>query len=367
MKNVNLVSIWAILMAGLVSCEPSQKAHQEEEQVVEEDTVSYLDEPLVTDLFTADPSAHNFGGKLYIYPSHDIKTDIADDDTGDQYAMEDYHVYSMDKPGAKVVDHGEVLHVKDVKWAKKQMWAPDAAEKDGKYYLYFPAKDQEDIFRIGVAVSDAPTGPFVAEPEAIKGTFSMDPAVFQNGNGEYYLYWGGIWGGQLQKWRTGEYFSSGDDPYADEPKEDEPAIAPKVAKLASNMVELAEAPKDVLILDAEGEPIKAGDHDRRFFEAAWVHKHGDRYYFSYSTGDTHKIVYATGDNPYGPFTYQGIILHPVQGWTNHHSIVEFEGEWYIFYHDTEISGKNNLRNIKMHRLEHREDGSIVPTYPLKDR
>lgn len=159
--------------------------------------------------------------------------------------------------------------------------------------------------------------------------------------------------------------STGDDPYSDEPADHEPAIAPKVAKLTGDMLEFAEHPRDVLILDKSGDPIKAGDHERRFFEASWLHKHNGVYYFTYSTGDTHKIVYATGDNPYGPFTYQGVVLHPVQGWTNHHSIVAFQGQWYIFYHDTQLSGKNYLRNIKMHKLEHREDGSIVPIDPLQ--
>jgi hypothetical protein len=178
------------------------------------------------------------------------------------------------------------------------------------------------------------------------------------------IKWGGIWGGQLQKWRTGEYVSTGDSPYADEPAEDEPAISPQVAKLSDDMLQFGESPKDILILDQEGNPIKAGDHDRRFFEAAWIHKHNDTYYFSYSTGDTHKIVYATGDNPYGPFTYQGVLLKPVQGWTNHHSVVKMEDQWYVFYHDTQLSGQTHLRNIKMVPLNHLPDGSIEAVDPM---
>ena len=315
---------------------------------------AFASEPLVTDEYTADPSAHVFNGKIYIYPSHDWDSGIAEDDTGAQYNMKDYHVYSMDSVGAEVVDHGVVLDVEDVPWAKKQMWAPDAAEKDGTYYLYFPAKDEKDIFRIGVATGDSPAGPFTPLEEPIAQSFSIDPAVYEDTDGEYYMYFGGIWGGQLQRWQEGVFAE--EDVY---PADDEPALNPKVARLSDDMTSFAEDPKDVQILDEDGDPILTGDNDRRFFEAAWVHKYDDKYYFSYSTGDTHKIAYATGDSPYGPFTYQGVVLEPVMGWTNHHSIVQFEGDWYLFYHDTSLSGgQTNLRSMKMAKLQHNEDGTI---------
>jgi beta-xylosidase len=109
----------------------------------------------------------------------------------------------MDAVGGEVTDNGVALTLKDVPWASRQLWAPDAAEKDGKFYLYFPAKNTEEIFQIGVATSDSPTGPFKAEAEPIKGSFSIDPAVFQDDDNAYYLYFGGIWGGQLQRWANG--------------------------------------------------------------------------------------------------------------------------------------------------------------------
>ncbi|EOZ98657.1 Xylosidase/arabinosidase [Indibacter alkaliphilus LW1] len=345
----------------LFSC--GQNTTTEESAQIEEES-KYLSKPLVSHIYTADPSAHVFNGKIYIYPSHDVESEIKQDDSGAHFNMRDYHVFSMDSPDSEPVDHGVILDVDDVPWAKRQMWAPDAAEKDGKYYFYFPAKDHDDIFRIGVAVADSPVGPFKAEAEPIKGSYSMDPAVFQDGN-EYYMYWGGIWGGQLQKWRTGKYVSTGDLPYDDEPADDEPAIAPMIAKMSDDMLQFAEEPKQVLILDKDGSPIKAGDHERRFFEAAWVHKHNGKYYFSYSTGDTHNIAYAIGDSPYGPFTYEGVILKPVQGWTNHHSIAKVDDTWYIFYHDTEISGETHLRNIKMAEMTHNEDGTIQTIDPMK--
>ena len=135
-------------------------------------------------------------------------------------------------------------------------------------------------------------------------------------------------------------------------------------RLSLDILSFAEPLQDLQILDEQGQPILAGDNERRFFEAAWVHKYKDVYYISYSTGDTHLIQYATGSSPYGPFTYQGKILEPVLGWTNHHSIVEHKGQWYLFYHDSELSeGKTHLRNIKAAKLEHDESGKIIPIDP----
>lgn len=333
----------------------------------EELTQKAISQPLVNHIYTADPSAHVFNGKIYIYPSHDIDAGDAFDDLGSHFAMEDYHVLSMDHPGGKTTDHGVALHVNDVPWAEKQMWAPDAAEKDGKYYLFFPAKDYDGIFRIGVAISDSPTGPFIPQPEAIKGSFSIDPAVFKDNDGSYYIYFGGIWGGQLQRWRTGSFNGEQpESPFAFLPANDEPALCAKVAKLTDDLLQFTETPKDLLIVDENGQPLLQGDIDRRFFEASWMHKYNGKYYFSYSTGDSHFICYAVGDNPYGPFTYKGVVLHPVVGWTNHHSIAEFEGKWYLFYHDSSLSkGVTHLRCVKVTELKHNADGTIEAITPYK--
>ena len=194
-----------------------------------------------------------------------------------------------------------------------------------------------------------------AQAEPVKGSYSIDPAVFRDTDGKYYLYFGGIWGGQLQRWASGTYTPN--DTY---PAKDQPALSAKIARVGDDMVSFAEAPKDVVLLDENRKPLLAGDNGRRFFEAAWLHKYNGTYYFSYSTGDTHFIMYATGTSPYGPFTVRGKILEPVLGWTNHHSIVEFQGKWYLFYHDAQVSGgQTHLRNIKVTELKYRADGSIV--------
>jgi hypothetical protein len=316
-----------------------------------------ISEPLVTHIYTADPSAHVFNGRIYIYPSHDIESNVSQDDEGGHFDMKDYHVLSMDSIGGKVTDHGVALDIKNVPWAGRQMWAPDAAFKNGKYYLYFPAKDKKDVFHIGVATSASPEGPFKAEPNYIKGSYSIDPAVFTDTDGKSYMYFGGIWGGQLQRWSDGKYDSAGSK--TDLKQDSLPAIGPRVALMSNNMLSFSGPVREIKILDPEGKPLLGGDHDRRFFEAAWMHKYNGKYYFSYSTGDTHFIAYATGTSPYGPFTYQGVVLNPVVGWTNHHSIVEINGKWYLFYHDSVFSGdKTHLRTVKVTELKYRPDGTI---------
>lgn len=319
---------------------------------------AYPNKPIVTGIFTADPSAHVFNGKLYIYPSHDQDIDFPSDDEGNQYQMIDYHVLSMDNFESPAKDHGVVLALEDIPWAGKQLWAPDAAYKNGKYYLVFPAKDKEGIFRIGVAISDSPTGPFKAESSYIDGSFSIDPAVFVDDDGSAYLYFGGIWGGQLQCWKTGKY-----DPTATAPSGSELALSPRAAMLSDDLLSLKTEPVELKILDDNGNPFPASDEDKRFFEGAWMHKYNGKYYFSYSTGTTHLLVYAIGDSPMGPFVYQGKILEPVTGWTTHHSIVEFEGKWYLFYHDDSLSGIDCKRCVKYTELTYNEDGTIKTITP----
>jgi len=310
---------------------------------------------LVQGDYMADPAVHVFNGILYIYPSHDRESGIEENDNGDHFDMKDYHVFSTDDiENGKITDHGIVLDVKDIKWAGRQLWDCDVAHKNGKYYQYFPLKDKTDNFRIGVALSDKPEGPFVPQENPIKGSYSIDPAILDDGDGNYYMYFGGLWGGQLQRYRNNKalecaILTEGDDL----------ALPSRVVKLSEDMLEFAEDPKAIVILDENGNPLKAGDTERRFFEASWVHKYNRKYYFSYSTGDTHLLCYAIGDNPYGPFTYQGVILTPVVGWTTHHAIAEFKGKWYLFYHDCVPSGGRTwLRSLKVVEMEFNEDGTI---------
>lgn len=350
----SLPFLLAVALLFFYEIDKRMETRLEQELDVRRRAAHAISQPLVTHMYTADPSAHVFEGRLYIYPSHDIDAGAPFDDEGGHFGMEDYHVLRMDRLDGDVTDCGRVLHVRDVPWAKQQMWAPDAACRDGRYYLYFPAKDPEGIFRIGVAVGAGPEGPFIAEPEAIAGTYSIDPAVYEDDDGTHYLYFGGIWGGQLQRYRDNRYDTANEEPVGDAP-----ALGPRVGRLDAGMTRLAEPTREVQILDEHGKPLRADDHDRRFFEGPWLHRYQGRYYLSYSTGNTHLLCYAIGDSPYGPFTYAGVILKPVVGWTTHHSICQFQGQWTLFYHDAVLSGGvTHLRSIKSTPLHMEADGRI---------
>ncbi len=311
--------------------------------------------------FMADPSVHVFGHRLFIYPSHDRDAGIPENDNGDHFDMVDYHVLSTDdieavmRGEASLCDHGVALSVGDIPWAGRQLWDCDVQQgPDGRYYLYFPLKDRNDIFRFGVAIADRPEGPFIPQPAPMLGSYSIDVAVFRDDDGQYYFYFGGIWGGQLQRYRDNKALES-----AYLPSGSEPALPSRVARLRDDMLEFAEAPRPVIIVGDDGQPLRADD-PHRFFEASWMHKYNGTYYFSYSTGDSHLLCYATGDNPYGPFRFRGVLLTPVVGWTTHHSIVCFRGRWYLFYHDSVPSGGRTwLRSLKVAELTYNPDGTIV--------
>jgi arabinoxylan arabinofuranohydrolase len=284
--------------------------------------------PIVSHVFTADPSAHVFEGRVYVYASHD-----PDDQMG--YDMTDYHAFSSDDL-VNWQDHGVVLDEADITWTDR-LYAPSAvySETTGKYYLYFPNAGSA----IGVAVSDSPAGPFVDAlgrplidpnvPGARDVDWLFDPTVFIDDDGQVYLYFGGGPEG------------TGDNA--------------RVIRLNPDMISLA---------DAAATTIVAPD----FFEAPYVHKYGGRYYFSYSTSFANHapfIDYMVSDNPLAGWSYTGTILQqPEQnnGNNNHHSMVEYQGAWYIFYHNRVLANREGRssfqRSITLDHLAYDAQGNI---------
>lgn len=318
------------------------------------DTLRTAARYLIDDDYLADPAARVIDGRLWVYTSHDRVSEVTDRTDGNHYDMRDYCVVSLDPndPHGAVERHDAILTLDRVPWASRQLWACDAVRRGDTVCLCFCARDREGMFRIGIARSDRPEGPFAADPKPIPGTYSIDPALFEE-EGACYLYFGGLQGGQLQRYRDNRPLD--EDRF---PTPGEAALPARVARLSDDLRSLAEEPRPVVILDERGEPLRADDA-HRFFEAAWMHKRGDTYYFSYSTGGSHLICYATGDNPYGPFTYRGVVLTPVVGWTTHHSIVEYGGRWWLFHHDSAPSGGiSSLRSAKVCELEYAPDGTI---------
>lgn len=276
--------------------------------------------PIITTSYTADPSARVFNGKLYLYASHDR-------DDAQAWDMTDWHVFSSEDL-VHWTDHGVALDLKQVPFAKKYAWAPDCAFRNGKYYFYFPVSQENrcNTDRVGVAVGDNPEGPFTCHPKPLISGYpeAFDPCVFVDDDGSAYLVAG-------QK-RLG------------------------VGKLKESMLEL------------DG-PLRAVQGASGFFEGAWMHKYRGKYYLSYSTG--RDISYAMGDSPFGPFVRKGVILKgvPHAASTTHHSIVEFKGQWYLFYHsaaladDHKAPNRNYKRSVCIDRLSYNPDGTIVPVVP----
>ena len=279
------------------------------------------DNPFITHLYTADPSAHVWAdGRLYVYASHDIDPPRGCD------LMDQYHVFSTDDM-IHWTDHGEILRADDVLWGRKEggfMWAPDAAYRNGKYYFYFPhpsGTHTGSTWKIGIATSDKPASDFQVGGY-IKGmTSHIDPCVFVDDDGKAYIYNGG----------GGECYG---------------------ARLKKNMTQLASKPQ----------PME-GLVD--FHEGTWVHKYNGKYYLSYPDNyidangkQYNRMHYAISDSPLGPWEYKGIFLDATDCDTSHGSIVEFKGQWYLFYHGCQLSQMGNLRSICVDRLYYNEDGTI---------
>lgn len=286
--------------------------------------------PIITGQFTADPTARVFEGKIYMYPSHDIPSVITHHDGSAWFSMPDYHVFSSEDL-ASWSDHGVILRQEDVPWGKPDayaMWAPDCVQKDGKYYFYFPDAPAAGWgFGIGVAVANNPEGPFTPQQKPIEGVVGIDPCVMIDDDGKAYIYWSGM--------------------------------GLRGCRLADNMLEL------------EGEQVRLDEPlPEGFKEGPFAFKHKGKYYLTYPwvRKDTEALAYAMSDNPLGPFEYKGIIMKesPTGCWTNHHSLVEYKGEWYLFYHHNDYSPHfDKNRSARIDRVFFNEDGTIqevVPTY-----
>ncbi len=290
----------------------------------------YEGNPLVRHIYTADPTAKVFDGRLYVYTSHDR-------DDAEYFYMTDWHVYSTDDM-VNWVDHGAFFSLDDISWAKDKAWAPDCIERNGKYYFYYPVERA----KIGVAVSTSPIKgfkdsgkPLVDNTGNIEliGPEPIDPTTIIH-NGQAYLYFG------CREFRW--------------------------AKLKENMVELASPIKKMQIIGNEGDAEHTGGY---YGEGPFIFKRKDLFYMVYANGWGPKstLVYATAKTPEGPFTFRGEVMDPVSSFTSHGSIVEYKGQWYIFYHNKDISGKDYRRSIAFDKIYFEEDGSIrkaVQTHDL---
>lgn len=283
--------------------------------------------PLVTNQYTADPTARVHEGKLYVYPSGDCIPPEGREKEFPRFCMPGYHAFSLEN-GSTWKDHGWVLKENDVPWGKGDefaMWAPDCVEKDGKYYFYFPAKAKNDTAfrRIGVGVSDNPAGPFKWEKSYIKGVSGIDPGLFVDDDNKAYLFFGG-----------------GQDLY--------------VAPLSDDMKSITQ------------DPIKVEGLPAGYKEGSFQFKKDGKYYFTFAhvfIDEGYTIGYAISDSPMGPYTYYGKIMDNINNGTNHHSVVNYNGDWILFYHYWHLSGFNKLRSMCADYMTFKPDGTIKKVVP----
>lgn len=283
--------------------------------------------PLFTDVFTADPAALVEGDTVYLYTGHDEAKD-----NNVFFEMHDWLVYSS-KDMKNWQAHGPIMQATDFSWAKGDAWAGHVVKRHGKYYFYTTVRHKDDKpgYAIGVAVSDSPTGPF---KDAIGHALitndmttqtpndwdDIDPAIYIEKNGDVYMFFGNL--------------------------------MPKYVKLKDNMLELD---GDIKTLDL---PL--------FTEAPWVHKKGNNYYLSYACEFPEKTCYAMSKSIHGPWEFKGI-LNEIAGnsETNHQSIVEFKGKSYFIYHtgavppiDGRPSGGRFRRSVAIDQLYYNADNTL---------
>ncbi len=285
---------------------------------------------MITNQYTADPSAHVFNDTLYVYPSHDRED-------AHWFNMNDWHVFST--TDLKIwKDHGVIFSLDSIRWAKQYAWAPDCAYRNGNYYFYYPVDKQ----KIGVAVGNTPYGPFhdpLGKPLITRQTPGVrshrdliDPCIFIDDDNTPYLVFG------------------------------------------QNVVNIVRLNDDMISFNDTVKNIRGVKH---FFEAAWLHKYNGKYYLSYSGKG--KILYAMSDHPYGPFKYKGVILDKVNSGTTHASIAEYKGQWYLFYHNSDLFFKKNpdekkhsikrwyRRSFCVDKLYYNSDGTIQKVIPTKQQ
>lgn len=301
--------------------------------------------PIIHNQFSADPTARVFNGRLYVYPSHDIHYSVDSVARKDWFCMADYHAFSSENL-TDWTDHGRILDQTEVPWGNPRaysMWAPDCIQgKDGRFYFYFPDAPKDGRgFGVGVAISDTPYGPFKAEPQRIQGLMGIDPCVLQASNGQNVIFWGA--GGIVQ------------------------------AKLKDNLLELDGQPERLTYLPQAGlqeGPFAFERNGKYYLTYPWVRfKKGEKNEKGeIQDNPTEALVYCMSDNPMGPWEYKGIIMkeHENHCWTNHHSIVEYKGQWYLFYHRNDYSPKfDKNRAVCCDSLTFNADGTIqevIPTY-----
>lgn len=290
--------------------------------------VLFARNPIVQTNYTADPAPMVHNGRVYVYTSHD-------EDESSWFTMNDWLLYSSDDM-VNWTDHGVVLSYKDFDWAKRNAWAGQCIERNGKFYFYVPITDRNGRNAIGVAVANSPYGPFVdpiGKPLIQDKMDDIDPTVFIDDDGQAYLLWG--------------------NPvcYYVKLNEDMVSYSGAIQQFPNTIESFGKRTKD--------DPRRPTTYE----EGPWLYKRDKLYYLFFAGGPiSEHIGYSTGPSALGPWTYRGVVM-PTQGrsFTNHPGVVDFKGKTYFFYHNGALPGGGGFtRSVCVEELKFNKDGSVVP-------
>ncbi|NKE59437.1 family 43 glycosylhydrolase [Lentzea sp. PSKA42] len=283
--------------------------------------------PIITSVYTADPAPLVVGNTMYVYAGRDEAA------SGQQnFLMREWRVLSS-TDAASWTDHGAKANIGTFRWVGADAWASEVEPRNGKYYWYTSVNGNGPGWMdIGVAVGDSPLGPFadakggplISDSTPNSSGLNIDPTVFTDDDGQAYLYWGSYWGA-------------------------------RAAKLKPNMIEL------------DG-PVVTPQGLANFWEAPFMFKRNGLYYMIYAANDTNGCVtsssyacqrYATATSPMGPWTHRGVVLGQVSSTTNHAGVVQFNGQWYMVYHNAQAPGGGNFRrSVAVDLLHFNADGTM---------
>jgi beta-xylosidase len=276
----------------------------------------------------ADPEAKVFGKKFWVYPTYSARYN--EQTFFDGFSSTDLVHWTK---------HSDILDTNGVSWAHRAMWAPAVAENGGRYFFFFAANDiqnDQQMGGIGIGVADRPGGPYkdyLGKPligQFHNGAQPIDPFVFHDADGQYYLTYGG-WGHCNICRLKGDF--TGLEPFADGSLYKE--ITPK-----------------------------------GYVEGSVLFRRAGKYYFMWSeggwTGPDYSVAYAMADSPEGPYERIGKILQQdpaVATGAGHHSVIKLPGKeiYYIVYHRRPLGETDgNHRVTCIDRMEFDEHGLIKP-------
>ena len=270
-------------------------------------------------VYIADPSAHAWNdGKLYVYGSRDENPKYYCSWRHDVLSSTDLKTWTITPNAFASKGPGDAVSYSDAK-----LYAPDCQYLNGIYYLYYCMASGKNVE--GVATSKSPIGPFLNGKDIeLKGVNQIDPCVFLDDNGQAYYIWG--------------------------------QFTAKMARLKPGMTEIDTASiRDNVVTEKE----------HFFHEGGYMIKRKGIYYFIYAdmsrSGRPTCIGYSTSKSPMGPFKYGGVIIDNDRcdpgNWNNHGSVVEFKGNWYVFYHRA-THNSFTMRKACLEPIYFNDDGSI---------